>query len=76
MRWFAAVLLVIVLGAPAAAQVAPPSSPLEAADHAVVLVAVLTESGGRLVRGSGSGGIIEPDGLILTANIVGVKVAR
>ena len=70
MRCLAAVLLVIVLGAPAAAQVAPPSSPLEAADHAVVLVAVLTESGGRLVRGSGSGIIIESDGLILTANHV------
>lgn len=70
MRWFAAVLLVIALGVPATAQTAAPPAAVEAVDYAVVLVSVLTENGGRLVRGSGSGIIIEADGLILTANHV------
>jgi len=69
MRWLAAVVLVAVLWAPQAVRAqAPPA--LEAVDRAIVLVSVVTESGGRLVRGSGSGIIIDPAGVILTANHV------
>lgn len=71
MRWLAAMLLVAVLAAPVPAQSAgPPVVVLEAVDRAVVLVSVVADSGGRPVRGSGSGIIIDASGLILTANHV------
>ena len=61
----AAVLISLSLAVTAAAQPAAPS--LGEVDRAVVLISVLVQSGGRTVRGSGSGIIIDPDGLILTA---------
>ncbi len=66
----AAVLVVLMATVSVAAQ---PAAPVMAEiDHAVVLVSVSVESGGRTVRGSGSGILIEPDGLILTAaHVVG-----
>lgn len=71
MRWLAAVVLMVVLAAPVQAQgQGPPSSALEALDRAVVLVSVTADSGGRPVRGSGSGIIVDPAGLILTATHV------
>lgn len=74
MRWIIAALLVVTLAAPVAAQSsAPPAA--EAVDAAVVLVSVVTESNGRTARGSGSGVILEPDGLILTAHHV-IRSAR
>jgi S1-C subfamily serine protease len=64
-RLAAAVLIVLVTaGAVAAQPVSPPAAEI---DQAVVLISVAVESGGRTVRGSGSGIIIEAGGLILTA---------
>jgi len=66
MTRFAAALLIVLLTAGAvAAQPAPPS--FAEVDQAVVLISVVVESGGRTIRGSGSGIIIEAGGLILTA---------
>lgn len=72
MRWLAAVLTILVVGVLAAPQgaLAQASPAVLEADRAVVLISVVTDSGGRTVRGSGSGIIIEPDGLILTAGHV------
>ncbi|HXF81726.1 MAG TPA: trypsin-like peptidase domain-containing protein, partial [bacterium] len=64
MRMIVVGLVLAALVAPAAAQ---PLPAVESVDAAVVHLGVLLESGGRLVRGSGSGIIVEPDGLILTA---------
>lgn len=75
MRWIIAVLLFIMLVAPVGAQTAAPPAAVEAVDAAVVLISVIQESGGRAVRGTGSGIVVEPDGLILTANHV-VRGAR
>lgn len=69
MRWLAAVLAVGVLAAPQGV-LAQASPPVVDADRAIVLISVMADSGGRTVRGSGSGIIIEPDGLILTASHV------
>lgn len=69
-RTIAAVVIVLGLGGAVAAQPAAPA--LADADRAVVTVSVLMESGGRSARGSGSGVVIAPDGLILTAaHVVG-----
>lgn len=72
MRWLAAVLAILVVGVLAAPQgaLAQASPVVLEADRAIVLISVVTDSGGRTVRGSGSGMIIEPDGLILTASHV------
>lgn len=71
MRWVIAALLIVTLVAPVGAQSSAPPFAAEAVDAAVVLVSVVTESSsGRAARGSGSGVILEPDGLILTANHV------
>lgn len=71
MRWVVTVVLVAVLAAPVPAQQAgPPPAVLDAVDRAVVLVSVIAEVGGRTVRGTGSGIIIDAGGLILTANHV------
>ena len=64
-RFGAAVLIVLVAAVAAAAQ--PAVLPVTEVDRAVVLVSVVTESGGRSIQGSGSGIIIDPGGLILTA---------
>lgn len=64
-RLGAAVLIVLVAAVAAAAQPAAPSA--AEIDRAVVLVSVAVDSGGRTIRGSGSGIIIEDGGLILTA---------
>ncbi|HEY6103797.1 MAG TPA: trypsin-like peptidase domain-containing protein [bacterium] len=66
MMRFAAVVLVVLVtaGAVAAQSVSPPVADV---DQAVVLISVAIESGGRTVRGSGSGIIIDAGGLILTA---------
>jgi S1-C subfamily serine protease len=63
-RVLAAVLIVLTLAVAAVAQPAPSVGEV---DRAVVLISVLVQNGGRTVRGSGSGIIIESDGLILTA---------
>ncbi|MDQ7842995.1 MAG: trypsin-like peptidase domain-containing protein [Armatimonadota bacterium] len=68
MRWMTVLAILMVLAAPAPAQM-PPAA-LEQAEQAVVQVSVVAESGGRAVRGSGSGIIIDPQGVILTANHV------
>jgi len=68
MRWIAVLALIAVWAAPAPAQ--PPPVVLQQAEQAVVLVSVVAESGGRAVRGSGSGIIIDPQGVILTAHHV------
>lgn len=63
-------LAIVVWEAPSlAAQIAsPPAFAIEAADRAVVLItATYRAGGGRTARGSGSGIIIDPVGLILTA---------
>lgn len=72
MRWLAAVLAILVVGALAAPQgvLAQASPTVLDVDRAIVLISVVADSGGRTVRGSGSGIIIEPDGLILTAGHV------
>jgi len=72
MRWLAAVLTILVVGVLAAPQgvLAQASPTVLDADRAIVLISVVADSGGRTVRGSGSGIIIEPDGLILTASHV------
>lgn len=63
-----AVTLLIVLVAAVSAVAQPSTLPgVAEVDRAVVLVSVTVDSGGRLVRGSGSGITIEPSGLILTA---------
>lgn len=72
MRWVAALLTILSVGilvAPQGVQ-AQTSFGVQDADRAIVLISVVAESGGRTVRGSGSGIIIEPDGLILTASHV------
>ena len=61
----AAVLIVLLATVAVAAQPAAPS--VAEIDRAVVLVSVVVESGGRTIRGSGSGIIIDAGGLILTA---------
>jgi serine protease Do len=67
-------LLVAVLALavpPAAAQVGPLSAwAIDQVDQAVVQVAVARPSDGRVVRGSGSGVIIDASGLVLTAEHV------
>ncbi len=70
MRVLTIVLLLAVLAAPLPVQAAPPQAVLESLDHAVVLISVTLESGGRVIRGSGSGIILDPEGMILTANHV------
>jgi len=68
MRWMAVVILIAALSVPVAAQAQPAA--IDQVDQAVVLVSVIAESGGGTIRGSGSGIIIDPEGLILTANHV------
>lgn len=73
-RWLAVVLAAAVLaGVPAgsAAQVRTlPALTVEAVDRAIVLVNITFEANGRVGRGSGSGIVIDPGGLILTAQHV------
>lgn len=71
MRWLVALVLAAVLAAPIPAQAQGASSfVLESVDRAVVLVSIVADSGGRQIRGTGSGIIIDSSGLILTANHV------
>jgi S1-C subfamily serine protease len=65
MRFAAAFLIVLVTAGAVAAQPVSPS--VTEIDHAVVLISVVVESGGRTIHGSGSGIIVDPGGLILTA---------
>jgi len=64
----AALVVLSLAVAPAAAQSSALSTAtVEAIDQAIVRVNVTVESRGRITRGSGSGVIIDPSGLILTA---------
>lgn len=67
-----ALVAVALLVSPLQAQTAsPPAFAIEAADRAVVLVNVtFRTTNGRAVKGSGSGIIIDPAGLVLTAEHV------
>lgn len=70
-RWLVVLVVLALAAAPSVAQVtALPQFTVESVDRAVVLVNVVGESNGRTVRGSGSGVIIDPNGLILTASHV------
>jgi len=55
---------------PAAQTASPPAFAIETADRAVVLITATYHAGGRAARGSGSGIIIDPSGVILTAGHV------
>src|SRR2546428_330561 len=55
---------------PAAQTASPPAFAIETADRAVVLITATYRAGGRAARGSGSGIIIDPSGVILTAGHV------
>ncbi len=66
-----AALLLFVLALPSGAQDAlAPDAALAAVDRAVVQVGVEYRSGARTVRGSGSGIVVDPAGVILTAHHV------
>jgi len=73
-RWLAVVLAAAVLAAVPAGSSAQvrtlPALTIEAVDRAIVLVKITFEVNGRIGRGSGSGGIIDPGGYILTAQHV------
>lgn len=69
-RWLIPVLVVALVAAPTLAQGLLPPSLADAVDEAIVLVNVVYDSGGRPVRGSGSGIVIGSSGLILTAEHV------
>jgi S1-C subfamily serine protease len=73
-RWLAVLLAVAVLAAAPAgssAQItALPAQTVDAVERAIVLVNITFDSNGRVGRGSGSGIVIDPNGLILTANHV------
>lgn len=72
-----ALAFAIALPAAALAQQSGLSSEgAEAVDRAVVLVNTFRESGGRVSRGSGSGIVIDPTGLVLTAEHVAARSTR
>ncbi len=77
-RWIPTVVVVLSLTvAPATAQPTGLATPtVEAIDQAVVQMNVSLESGGRVSRGTGSGVIIDPMGVILTAAHVVVRATR
>lgn len=69
-RWIISVLVVALVAAPSLAQGLLPPSLADAVDEAIVQVNVVFDSGGRPARGSGSGIVVDPSGLILTAEHV------
>jgi len=77
-RWIFLVLVaVLVLPVTARAeQGALSSESVDAVDRAIVLVNTYRENAGRTSRGSGSGIIIDPSGLILTAEHVAARSTR
>ncbi len=77
-QWMLVAVVVFSLAvAPATAQSRGlPTATVEAVDQAVVLMNVAMESSGRITRGSGSGVIIDPAGLILTAAHVVSRATR
>lgn len=79
-RWVGvlAVVLLVAVPAPTIAQV-PALSPatVDAVDRAIVLVTTFRDMpGGRVARGSGSGIVIDSNGLVLTANHVAENATR
>lgn len=76
-RWLIAIAVLALLAAPTLAQgTALSPTIIDAVDRAIVQVTVIGESGGRVIRGSGSGFIIDPSGLVLTANHVVARSTR
>lgn len=79
-RWIIVLSAVLLLAAVPAMSVAQntalPQVTIDAVERAVVLVNSFRESGGRTSRGSGSGIIIDPAGLILTAEHVVTRSTR
>lgn len=73
-RWLAVVLAAAVLAAVPAGSSAQvtglPALTVETVDRAIVLVSITFDSNGRVGRGSGSGIVIDPSGVILTAQHV------
>lgn len=69
-RWMISVLVVALVAAPSLAQGLLPPSLADAVDETIVQVNVVFDSGGRPARGSGSGIVVDPSGLILTAEHV------
>lgn len=70
-RLVIALVVVALMAVPSAAQVTTFSpSLIDAVDQAIVQVDITVNSGGRTIRGSGSGIIIDSSGVILTAEHV------
>lgn len=73
-RWLAVILAAAVLAAVPAGSSAQvrmlPALTVEAVDRAIVLVNITFDANGRVGRGSGSGIVIDPGGVILTAHHV------
>lgn len=77
-RWIVlALALALALPTPLLAQQGLSAESVEVVDRAVVLINTYREgSGGRISRGSGSGIVLDPSGLILTAAHVAARATR